>query len=612
MTASASPAPLTPTSPATPSPLHPPLEVHGLSVGYRHRRRGRLDDVVHDVSFTVEPGQTVALVGQSGSGKSTIARAVSGLLPGNGADHRRLRPGDRARGVHLLARTQWRPLRGRALGFVPQDPLSSLDPLQRIGRQIADALLARRDAPRPGPRPRARGARPRRHRRRRAPGPRLPARAVRRPAPARAHRHGDRRPARAPRRGRADVGPRRHRPEADPRPRRRPARRAGSRRSCSSPTTSRSRRSAATGSSCSTTASCASTGRPPRCWSPRATRTRSRCSPTHRRRRRTATGTASRPGQWPRRPASPSEPVVQVSGVHKTFAARTRRDAPVRALDDVSLTVHRGSVHALVGESGSGKSTLARIVAGLSDFDDGAVEVLGRDLPRRPPHANPFARSLQLVYQNPLPSWTRATRSGGSSRSRCGSTAWPTRPSGAAASPRSSTQVALPDRGARAQRAGDLRRAAPAGGARPHARARPGRPRPGRADVRPGRHRAGADHRPAARAARRAGAELPVHLARPRTGPADRRPRHRAAARRGRRERPRHPVFDAPATAYTRELLDAVPRWDRALSRADRTTLDAASARPGPARPGGAAVAVDASPEPADDRRPEEALQGVE
>ncbi len=91
-----------------------------------------------------------------------------------------------------------------------------------------------------------------------------------------------------------------------------------------------------------------------------------------------------------------------MSGVHKTFAARSRRDAPVRALDDVSLTVHRGSVHALVGESGSGKSTLARIVAGLSAFDDGAVEVLGRDLPRRPPHANPFARSLQLVHQNPL------------------------------------------------------------------------------------------------------------------------------------------------------------------------------------------------------------------
>ena len=119
------------------------ITVRDLRIGYSHGRRGSPVDVVHGVSFDVHRGQTTALVGQSGSGKSTIAHGISGLLPANGAV-----TGGR---VHLLGRDvtrlrprQWRDLYGSTIGFVPQDPLSSLDPLVRVGNQIAQSLRVHR------------------------------------------------------------------------------------------------------------------------------------------------------------------------------------------------------------------------------------------------------------------------------------------------------------------------------------------------------------------------------------------------------------------------------------------------------------------------------------
>jgi peptide/nickel transport system ATP-binding protein len=115
----------------------PLLEIEGLSVAYR-TSRGRVD-AVRGVSLSVAPGETVAIVGESGSGKSTTVHAIIRLLPGaaeiaSGA----IRFG----GTDLATAPSaaLRAVRGRRTGFVPQDPTVSLNPVQRIGTQVAEVL----------------------------------------------------------------------------------------------------------------------------------------------------------------------------------------------------------------------------------------------------------------------------------------------------------------------------------------------------------------------------------------------------------------------------------------------------------------------------------------
>lgn len=119
------------------------LSVRDLSVSYGGRR------VVSDVSFDLHRGRSLALIGESGSGKSTIAKAVLRLLPRDSghADGRVLLEGDDVLGLPLA---RFRPLRGRRLGFVPQDPASALNPVRTIGSQAqeAAALTGERDAAR--------------------------------------------------------------------------------------------------------------------------------------------------------------------------------------------------------------------------------------------------------------------------------------------------------------------------------------------------------------------------------------------------------------------------------------------------------------------------------
>lgn len=94
---------------------------------------------------------------------------------------------------------------------------------------------------------------------------------------------------------------------------------------------------------------------------------------------------------------------IEVSGLVKTYGGK--RDAPFRAVDDVSFAVRRGTTHALVGESGSGKTTTARIISGFVAPDDGSAEVVGIDVPAlRGPRLREFRQTLQLVYQNPFSS----------------------------------------------------------------------------------------------------------------------------------------------------------------------------------------------------------------
>ncbi len=117
------------------------LTVRGLRVDYGAGRRAHA--AVRGVDFDVDPGEIVAVVGESGSGKSTIAHALMRLLPAEA----RIRGGEiRFEGRDLVAApaSALRRVRGARLGFVPQDPSHSLNPLLRVGEQIAESLRRHR------------------------------------------------------------------------------------------------------------------------------------------------------------------------------------------------------------------------------------------------------------------------------------------------------------------------------------------------------------------------------------------------------------------------------------------------------------------------------------
>ncbi|GAB7190284.1 ABC transporter ATP-binding protein [Kineococcus sp. NUM-3379] len=117
----------------------PLLQVRDLHVAFRSG--GRDVPAVQGVSFSVYPGQTVAVVGESGSGKSTSAAAVIGLLPGTG----RVTGGQilfEGRDITRAGRRELVGLRGRSIGLVPQDPMSNLNPVWTVGHQVREALTA--------------------------------------------------------------------------------------------------------------------------------------------------------------------------------------------------------------------------------------------------------------------------------------------------------------------------------------------------------------------------------------------------------------------------------------------------------------------------------------
>ncbi|MGV9796790.1 ABC transporter ATP-binding protein [Mycobacterium sp. NPDC003449] len=113
----------------------PLVEISDLVVQFR--TEGTTVDAVRGASLTVAAGDTVAIVGESGSGKSTLTAALNRLLPANGS----VTSGSvRFEGRDLLALTEreMSAVRGRQIGLVPQDPMSNLNPLVRVGKQIAE------------------------------------------------------------------------------------------------------------------------------------------------------------------------------------------------------------------------------------------------------------------------------------------------------------------------------------------------------------------------------------------------------------------------------------------------------------------------------------------
>jgi len=115
------------------------LAVRGLRVDFATDRGPA--QVLDDINLDVAAGEVVGLVGESGCGKTTLARAILGILPENAA---RIRGGEvRFRGVDLLRQDPAavnEQVRGRAITFIPQDPFTSFSPLFQVGTQIMDLM----------------------------------------------------------------------------------------------------------------------------------------------------------------------------------------------------------------------------------------------------------------------------------------------------------------------------------------------------------------------------------------------------------------------------------------------------------------------------------------
>ena len=371
------------------------LQVEDLHVSYGP------SEVVRGVSFAVGEGRALALIGESGSGKSTIARAVLRLL---GSRRARVDGSITVRGREItgLREREFLPLRGRVLGFVPQDPGSSLNPVRSIGAQALEAAALV-----PGARSRAQ---------REA----LVVSALERvglPEPQRI----------------ADSFP--HQLSGGqlqrvlialailPGPRLLVA---------DEPTSALDvtvqeqildlldelRRELGIGVLLITHDLAVAAARADEVvvlqdgsiqeagptdsvfTAPRSPYTRAL--------------QADVPGLNPdrfaglraerdeRHPAAGADRQVDVRGISRTFRTRERE---VRALADVSFTIPRGRTHALVGESGSGKSTAARALLGLETMDAGTLDVGGVEVDPSDPRAlRELRRHLQIVHQNPFTS----------------------------------------------------------------------------------------------------------------------------------------------------------------------------------------------------------------
>lgn len=374
------------------------LRVEGLTVSY-----GRTE-VVSDVGFSLGRGESLALIGESGSGKSTIARSLLRLLPDGGAARGRVELD--GRDVLALPERRFRPLRGRALGFVPQDPGSSLNAVRTIGAQAheAAALTGERDA---------RARRELIHHTFAQVGLDDPRRVydsyphqlsggmlqrvliglavLPRPALLIADEPTSALDVTIQKRIldllselRTDLG-------------------IGLLLITHDLAIAAERADSLVVLRDGAVQEAGPTARvfaAPR--SGYARELQADVPALNPDRYRALRDERAVPGV-----ASAAEPKVELRGVTKSFTVEGRR---LTALDDVSFAVPRGTTHALVGESGSGKTTAVRLLLGLEQADDGEILVSGEPVHgRSAKDLRSVRRHLQLVYQNPFtsldPTW---------------------------------------------------------------------------------------------------------------------------------------------------------------------------------------------------------------
>jgi peptide/nickel transport system ATP-binding protein len=388
----------------------PAVEVRDLRIGAIRRGRADSDDeIVHGISFTIDAGRCVALVGESGAGKSITARALLDLSgEGTAVTAAVLRVlGD---DVLDYSSAQWRQLRGGRAGLILQDALTSLDPLQTLHSAISEVLRQHNTVPRSA----------------------VDARVV-------------------------ELLELVGIPDAAARAQQRPGQLSGGLRQraliataiaadpgliiADEPTTAldvtvqrqvldvlAERKAAGTAlllvsHDLAVVAEIADEvlvlkdGRVVE----RGTPQQVLASPQHPYTRKliAAIPTAASRGSRlavaenavvTERVALPSRAigervVIEAAGLVKSYALPGAAQS-FRAVDDVSFALHRGETVGLVGESGSGKSTVGRIVLGLTGADSGTVELDGEawsSLPERRRRAR--RRSLQLVSQDPLSSF---------------------------------------------------------------------------------------------------------------------------------------------------------------------------------------------------------------
>ncbi|GAG16861.1 unnamed protein product, partial [marine sediment metagenome] len=120
----------------------PLLQVNNLRVEFP-TRKGTLV-AVDDISLHIDPGEVLGVVGESGAGKSMTGAAIIGLLEAPG----RIGAGEiifQGRRIDQLSDDEMRIIRGRHIGAIFQDPLTSLNPLHTVGRQIVDTIVAHLD-----------------------------------------------------------------------------------------------------------------------------------------------------------------------------------------------------------------------------------------------------------------------------------------------------------------------------------------------------------------------------------------------------------------------------------------------------------------------------------
>ncbi|WP_077614222.1 ABC transporter ATP-binding protein [Caenibacillus caldisaponilyticus] len=116
----------------------PLLKVEHLDVGFKNRKS--FVKILDDVSFDIQPGETVCIVGESGCGKSLTSLAIMGLLP----------PGGRIAGGKIIynhedltkkSAKEMSNIRGNEISMIFQEPMTSLNPVHTIGKQVAEAIL---------------------------------------------------------------------------------------------------------------------------------------------------------------------------------------------------------------------------------------------------------------------------------------------------------------------------------------------------------------------------------------------------------------------------------------------------------------------------------------
>ncbi len=385
-----------------PTTSRPVLRVAGLNVVYEGPRGSHT--AVSDVSFEIHPGEIVSLVGESGSGKSTTASAIMGFL---GTAGRIVHGTIEIDGQDITGRSdrEMDAIRGLRLGFVPQDPAVSLNPMMRIGRQIAEALIVHGKADREQAAKRA-----------------------------------------------VEILAESGLPEPEVHARQFPHQLSGGMRQrvligmamacrpsviiADEPTSAldvtvqrrildhldRVIEDTGVGVLLITHDFGVAIERSDRIIvlhegeivesdSPERilhhaqhpyTRRLIAAAPSLSSKRLTPSATVDAPTPAEPAPAT-EEPLLQVANLSKSF--RGTKGADVLAVDDVSFSLERGKTVAVVGESGSGKTTTARMIMRLVDSTSGAIRFEGQDITQlQGAPLRSLRRRMQFVYQNPYAS----------------------------------------------------------------------------------------------------------------------------------------------------------------------------------------------------------------